>query len=225
MKYLFLKNKIEIKDKILKYYIIQLILLFAYVIINNNVIKYFDLKNFSSMLGLESIKDAYFLDILIKITSYLVIAHLIVKIFTENMLKTIQYIMLRLDNKKWIIYEIFNFSVYVIVMRIVYNLFLYIMFVIFDANIDIATFIIVMAKDIMFYVVILLLVISLLNLFSLNGYNKILSLIPFILILFTFFISIRNISSYILLIFIIVLTVINVKIFVPCRFYTEYCNK
>ena len=110
-------------------------------------------------------------------------------------------------------------------MRIVYNLFLYIMFVIFDANIDIATFIIVMAKDIMFYVVILLLVISLLNLFSLNGYNKILSLIPFILILFTFFISIRNISSYILLIFIIVLTVINVKIFVPCRFYTEYCNK
>lgn len=225
MKYVFLKNKIEIKNNILKYYIILLILLFTYVIINNNVIKYFNLERFSSILGLESIKNAYFLDILIKITSYLVIVHLIVKVFTENTLKTIQYIMLRLDNRKWITYEIINFSIYVIDIRLIYNLLLYVLFAIFGANIEFSYFIIIMVKDIMFYNVILLLVILLLNLFSLNGYNKLLSLIPFFIILITFFMNIKNISLYLLLIFIIILTVTNVKLFIPCRFYTEYCNK
>ena len=225
MKYLYLKNIIEIKNRIFKYYLLQLILLVSYIIINSNVIKYFDLVKYSSILGLENIKGAYFLDILIKITSYLVIIHLIFKVFTENILKTIQYIMIRLNSKKWIFYEIFNYSIYVVIMRVIYNVLLYFSFNLFGSHIIISSFIIVMLKDILFYINILLLILLALNLFSYNGFLKILFIIPIILIISTFFIPVIELPFVFLLMSIVKLLIINIYIFSPSRFYTEYCNK
>ena len=89
MKYLFLRNKIGLKKHILKFYIIQILLLLIYIIINKSLIKNYSTNEYFSLLGLKSIKDSYIMYILIKMTSYLVIIHITIKVFAESIIKNI----------------------------------------------------------------------------------------------------------------------------------------
>lgn len=225
MKYLLLKNKIEIRNNILKFYMLQIALLFIYLMINKSSIPYFGLKEYSSVLGLETIEDSYVVYILMKIMNYLIIIHLIMKVFIDSMLKTIQYVMLRLNSKKWILYEILNFIFYVILLRFMFNLLLYFSFKICGSNIDFGNFILLMIKDILFFLILLLLIILVLNLFSLKKSSKWFIFLPILLIVLSLNVCVSKISFAILIIGFIVLFIFDILIFKPSSFYTQYCNK
>lgn len=225
MKYLFLRNKIGLKKHILKFYIIQILLLLIYIIINKSLIKNYSTNEYFSLLGLKSIKDSYIMYILIKMTSYLVIIHITIKVFAESIIKNIQYIILRINKKKWISYEMSNFIFYIIIMRSIYNILIYLSLSILGMKILFSTFIIIYIKDILFFITLLLSIISILNILCLNNYKKFLIIFPITLIITSLFINLENISIVFLLFNIIILIIINILLFTPTNFYTKYYIK
>lgn len=225
MKYLFLRNKIELKKNILKFYIIQILLVVIYIIINKSVIKNYSTNEYFSLLGLKSIKDSYIIYILIKITSYLIIFHITTKVFVESIIKNIQYIILRINKKKWILYEISNFILYIIIMRSIYNILIYLSLHILGIKILFSTFIITYIKDTLFFITLLLSIISIANISCLNNYKKIIVIFPITVIILSLFINLANIPIVFLLLSVIILIIINTLLFAPTNFYTKYSIK
>ena len=225
MKYLFLRNKIGLKKHILKFYIIQILLLLIYIIINKSLIKNYSTNEYFSLLGLKSIKDSYIMYILIKMTSYLVIIHITIKVFAESIIKNIQYIILRINKKKWISYEMSNFIFYIIIMRSIYNILIYLSLSILGMKILFSTFIIIYIKDILFFITLLLSIISILNILCLNNYKKLFIIFPIALIIISLFINLENIPIIFLLLNVIFLIIINILLFTPTNFYTKYYIK
>lgn len=225
MKYLFLKNSLEIKKNIFKFYIIQILLLGAYLIINKSAIQYLGLTEYATILGLKEIKDAYILHIFLKCVTYLILLYIIVRIFTNSILKTMPYVMLRIDSKKWIFYEMLNFTFYIIGMRLLFNLLLLIGFVLFKGNLSFSNFIYFMVKDMLFSISLSLLVVLALNLFSLKKYGQVLALFPVVFFLASLFIDLSKIPFLIYLLCIVFLFVLNIILFSPSRFYDTYWHK
>ncbi len=224
MKYLFLKNKMQFKSSILKFYLMQLLFIFTYIFINGSAIAYFDLKRYSYILGLGSINEANIFDILIKAMTYLITIYLIVKVFVDSINNTIEYIMIRINKKKWMLLEITNFIFYIFIMRVILNLVVLSCFVLFESSIEFTSYIYIMAIDLMFTINMLLLVILSLNLFSLNNSKKLLSLIPIFIIFASLFKNLSTISFSVYIISIFILIIINIKLFLPSKFYDTYCK-
>lgn len=225
MKYLFLKNKMELKKNIMRFYLIQVFILFLYLLLNGSVVSTFNFVQYAAILGLERIKGSYILNVILKITTYLSLIYIIIKIFVDSMLKTIEYIMLRIDSKKWILYEMLNFIFYIIIMRLFYNLLLFILFLIFKSEISCSNFIYLMTKDMLFFIILSLLLILFLNLFALKRNKKIVSIIPLFFLISSLFVNIYEVSFVILIIYFLILFILNIFLFKPSRFYDEYCKK
>lgn len=225
MKYLLLRNKIEIKRHILKYYVLQIILLLTYLIINKSSIQHSELKDYSAILGLNSINKSYIMYTLIKITSYLVIFHLTVKVFAESILKNIQYIMLRLNNKKWILYEMINFIIYITLMRVIYNIILVVSFKILGVNISFFNYLILFLKDLFFSIDLLLLTILSLNLYSYSRKKQLLTVVPIAIIIISLFLELTKFFVVEFIGIAILLIILNILLFLPSKFYTKYYNE
>lgn len=157
--------------------------------------------------------------------SYLVIINITVKVFVESIIKNIQYLILRINKEKWISYEIFNFTLYIIIIRSIYNILIYLTLSILGMKILFSTFIIIYIKDILFFITLLLSIISILNILCLNNYKKFLIIFPITLIITSLFINLENISIVFLLFNIIILIIINILLFTPTNFYTKYYIK
>lgn len=225
MKYLFLKNKFKFKDNILKFYLIQLLFIFTYIFINGSAITYFDLEQYSYILGLGNIKDANIFYVIAKVMTYLIIIYLIVKMFIDSINNTIEYIMIRANKKKWLLLEIINFIFYVAVMRIILNIEIILCFVLFESNIKLTSYLYMLLIDLLFNICLLLLVILSLNLFSLKNGKNLLGLIPIFIIFLSLFKNLSTIPFYIYIIFSLILIVVNIKLFSPSKFYNKYCTK
>ena len=225
MKYLFLKNKFKFKDNILKFYLIQLLFIFTYIFINGSAITYFDLEQYSYILGLGNIKDANIFYVIAKVMTYLIIIYLIVKMFIDSINNTIEYIMIRVNKKKWLLLEIINFIFYVAVMRIILNIEIILCFVLFESNIKLTSYLYMLLIDLLFNICLLLLVILSLNLFSLKNGKNLLGLIPIFIIFLSLFKNLSTIPFYIYIIFSLILIIVNIKLFSPSKFYNKYCTK
>lgn len=225
MKYLFLKNKFKFKDNILKFYLIQLLFIFTYIFINGSAITYFDLEQYSYILGLGNIKDANIFYVIAKVMTYLIIIYLIVKMFIDSINNTIEYIMIRANKKKWLLLEIINFIFYVAVMRIILNIEIILCFVLFESNIKLTSYLYMLLIDLLFNICLLLLVILSLNLFSLKNGKNLLGLIPIFIIFLSLFKNLSTIPFYIYIIFSLILIIVNIKLFSPSKFYNKYCTK
>lgn len=225
MKYLFLKNKLKFKDNILKFYLIQLLFIFTYIFINGSAITYFDLDQYSYILGLGNIRDANIFYVITKVMTYLIIIYLIVKMFIDSINNTIEYIMIRANTKKWLLLEIINFIFYVAVMRIILNIEMILCFVLFESNIKLTSYLYMLLIDLLFNICLLLLVILSLNLFSLKNGKNLLGLIPIFIIFLSLFKNLSTIPFYIYIIFSLILIIVNIKLFSPSKFYNKYCTK
>ena len=225
MKYLFLKNKLKFKDNILKFYLIQLLFIFTYIFINGSAITYFDLDQYSYILGLVNIIDANIFYVITKVMTYLIIIYLIVKMFIDSINNTIEYIMIRANTKKWLLLEIINFIFYVAVMRIILNIEMILCFVLFESNIKLTSYLYMLLIDLLFNICLLLLVILSLNLFSLKNGKNLLGLIPIFIIFLSLFKNLSTIPFYIYIIFSLILIIVNIKLFSPSKFYNKYCTK
>ena len=225
MKYLFLKNKLKFKDNILKFYLIQLLFIFTYIFINGSAITYFDLDQYSYILGLGNIRDANIFYVITKVMTYLIIIYLIVKMFIDSINNTIEYIMIRANKKKWLLLEIINFIFYVAVMRIILNIEMILCFVLFESNIKLTSYLYMLLIDLLFNICLLLLVILSLNLFSLKNGKNLLGLIPIFIIFLSLFKNLSTIPFYIYIIFSLILIIVNIKLFSPSKFYNKYCTK
>lgn len=225
MKYLFLKNKFKFKDNILKFYLIQLLFIFTYIFINGSAITYFDLEQYSYILGLGNIKDANIFYVIAKVMTYLIIIYLIVKMFIDSINNTIEYIMIRVNKKKWLLLEIINFIFYVAMMRIILNIEIILCFVLFESNIKLTSYLYLLLIDLLFNICLLLLVILSLNLFSLKNGKNLLGLIPIFVIFLSLFKNLSTIPFYIYIIFSLILIIVNIKLFSPSKFYNKYCTK
>ena len=215
----------QFKGGILKFYLMQLLFILVYIFTNGSAIAYFDLERYSYILGLGSINGANIFDILIKVMTYLIIIYLIVKVFVDSINNTIEYIMIRINKKRWMLLEITNFIFYTIIMRVILNLVILSCFVLFDSSIEFTSYIYMMAIDLMFTINMLLLVILSLNLFSLDNGKNLLSLIPIVIIFASLFKNLSNISFSTYIISIFILIIINIKLFSPSKFYDTYCIK
>ena len=225
MKYLFLKNKLKFKDNILKFYLIQLLFIFTYIFINGSAITYFDLDQYSYILGLGNIRDANIFYVITKVMTYLIIIYVIVKMFIDSINNTIEYIMIRANKKKWLLLEIINFIFYVAVMRIILNIEMILCFVLFESNIKLTSYLYMLLIDLLFNICLLLLVILSLNLFSLKNGKNLLGLIPIFIIFLSLFKNLSTIPFYIYIIFSLILIIVNIKLFSPSKFYNKYCTK
>ena len=225
MKYLFLKNKLKFKDNILKFYLIQLLFIFTYIFINGSAITYFDLDQYSYILGLGNIRDANIFYVITKVMTYLIIIYVIVKMFIDSINNTIEYIMIRANKKKWLLLEIINFIFYVAMMRIILNIEMILCFVLFESNIKLTSYLYMLLIDLLFNICLLLLVILSLNLFSLKNGKNLLGLIPIFIIFLSLFKNLSTIPLYIYIIFSLILIIVNIKLFSPSKFYNKYCTK
>lgn len=222
MKYLFLKNRMELKGNILKFYFFQAIFLLVYLLINWKSITYFDINKYATFLGLTSINDITGLYIIIKLMSYLVIIYLVVRVFVDSIVNTIEYLMIRINSKKWMFFEILNFIFYVVVMRLSLYLVISILFTLFHADISFKDYIFVIICDLLFSINLLLLIILLLNLFSFNNCKKWLFIFPLLVIIMSLFINLPTIPFSIYIISILILVFIDICLFSPSRFYNRY---
>lgn len=225
MKYIFLKNAIKSKKNLIKIFLMQLFLIITYIAINGSAIIFLELSDYISFLGLGSINGATIFYALIKVIGYLIIIYAIIKVFTDNIVSSIEYIMLRSNNKKFILLEILNLVIYVLIMRTIINTTLAICFTIFNSSIPYTDYFYVYLKDILFFLNLSLITTSILNILSLEGFKKYLTIFPLLLIATTIYINLYDISIYIYLIFLIILTTINLVTFIPSRFYDTYCTK
>lgn len=225
MKYLFLKNKIQFKSSILKFYLMQLLFIFIYILTNGSAIAYFDLEKYSYILGLGSINGANIFDILIKIITYLIIIYLIVKVFVDSINNTMEYIMIRINKNRWIFLEIINFIFYIVMMRVILNLITFSCFSLFGSNIEFTSYIYVMAIDLFFTINMLLLITLSLNLLCLENGKNLSAFIPIFIIFASLFKNSFNISFSFYIISVIILIIINVRLFSPTKFYNRYCTK
>ncbi len=225
MKYIFLKNAIKSKKNLIKIFLMQLFLIITYIAINGSTIIFLELSDYISFLGLGSINGATIFYALIKVIGYLIIIYAIIKVFTDNIVSSIEYIMLRSNNKKFILLEILNLVIYVLIMRTIINTTVAICFTIFNSSIPYTDYFYVYLKDILFFLNLSLITTSILNILSLEGFKKYLTIFPLLLIATTIYINLYDISIYIYLIFLIILTAINLVTFIPSRFYDTYCTK
>lgn len=225
MKYIFLKNAIKSKKNLIKIFLMQLFLIITYIAINGSTIIFLELSDYISFLGLGSINGATIFYALIKVIGYLIIIYAIIKVFTDNIVSSIEYIMLRSNNKKFILLEILNLVIYVLIMRTIINTIVAICFTIFNSSIPYTDYFYVYLKDILFFLNLSLITTSILNILSLEGFKKYLTIFPLLLIATTIYINLYDISIYIYLIFLIILTAINLVTFIPSRFYDTYCTK
>lgn len=225
MKYIFLKNTIKSKKNLIKFFLMQLFFIITYTAINGSTIIFLELNDYISFLGLGSINESNIFYILIKIIGYLIIIYSIIKVFTDNIVSSIEYIMLRSNNKKFILLEILNLVIYVLIMRTIINTTVATCFIIFNSSISYTDYFYVYLKDILFFINLSLIITSILNTLSLEGFKKYLTIFPLLLIATTIYINLYDISIYIYLIFLIILTTINLVTFIPSRFYDTYCTK
>ncbi len=225
MKYIFLKNAIKSKKNLIKIFLMQLFLIITYIAINGSTIIFLELSDYISFLGLGSINGATIFYALIKVIGYLIIIYAIIKVFTDNIVSSIEYIMLRSNNKKFILLEILNLVIYALIMRTIINTTVAICFTIFNSSIPYTDYFYVYLKDILFFLNLSLITTSILNILSLEGFKKYLTIFPLLLIATTIYINLYDISIYIYLIFLIILTAINLVTFIPSRFYDTYCTK
>lgn len=222
MHYILKKNKLKLNGSLIKHFIILIIFLVLYILINQSVIKYFDINNYYSILGLRSLKNDFFLNEILKCLSYLLISLVAVKLFVENTINSIQYVMIRIDNKKWIFYEMINIIRYVVLIRIIYNAILYLGFIYFGFDMTLIGCLKIAALDLIFYVDLSLLIILISNMISLNNSWKYLAFIPIGIALGTLFLNINTISIIILLFSLPLLLIFNILSFVPSCIYTKY---
>ena len=222
MKFLWLKSKIEIKDKLLLYYILSLLFFVLFIFINIKVIKYFEVEDYSRIIGLNSMKKQDILFTTLQLLSYIMVIYFSIKMYINGITKNIEYVMIRISKKRWIIYEMINCSIYVICMRTFLNIILCTCFIFFNANITINSIIVLYLKDIFFYLNLSLLIILALNLACLVSNLKLLSIIPLVIILITMQIDFTNSSVIYMIIFFMILTLTNIVIFSPSKIYNNY---
>ena len=153
MKYIFLKNAIKSKKNLIKFFLMQLFLIITYIAINGSTIIFLELSDYISFLGLGSINGATIFYALIKVIGYLIIIYAIIKVFTDNIVSSIEYIMLRSNNKKFILLEILNLVIYVFIMRTIINTTVAICFTIFNSSIPYTDYFYVYLKDILFFLI------------------------------------------------------------------------
>lgn len=228
MKYMLLKDYNLMKDKLLKYFVLQCIILLFLLFLNSKSIQYFSEKDLGYFLGINNLANCFSLDMIYKILSYIIIIYINLKLILYNLFQSTEFVNLRIDSKKYIFNEMINISMFIIVMRIILFIIVFALFLIFNTKISILLFFRILIKDILFYLLLSLLVVTIVSLFSKSKKFALITFSIVLLYISTLFLDIIDLSAIILFILVIVTFVINVLLFklsLSYNFLEKYINK
>ena len=146
---------------------------------------------------------------LIKIMNYIIIFYVTFKIYLFDILNSAEYLVLRKNYKKIILYNIFINTILIILMRLI----LFVILILFvksnSLNFNVIFFIKIFIKDIIFFNILSLFCLIIININSL-GKNIIYNIIIAPIIFLTLFIDLYKISYVLLIIIYMVLFIISI---------------
>ncbi len=224
MKYIIYKNINLIKEKILKYFLLQILFLLIILFIDKSVIQYLNNYDTLNYLGIMNIINCSNIEKLIKIMNYIIIFYVTFKIYLFDILNSAEYLVLRKNYKKIILYNIFINTILIILMRLI----LFVILILFvksnSLNFNVIFFIKIFIKDIIFFNILSLFCLIIININSL-GKNIIYNIIIAPIIFLTLFIDLYKISYVLLIIIYMVLFIISIKLSKFTKIYNYYRRK
>lgn len=224
MKYIIYKNINLIKEKILKYFLLQILFLLIILFIDKSVIQYLNNYDTLNYLGIMNIINCSNIEKLIKIMNYIIIFYVTFKIYLFDILNSAEYLVLRKNYKKIILYNIFINTILIILMRLI----LFVILILFvksnSLNFNVIFFIKIFIKDIIFFNILSLFCLIIININSL-GKNIIYNIIIALIIFLTLFIDLYKISYVLLIIIYMALFIISIKLSKFTKIYNYYRRK
>ena len=224
MKYIIYKNINLIKEKILKYFLLQILFLLIILFIDKSVIQYLNNYDTLNYLGIMNIINCSNIEKLIKIMNYIIIFYVTFKIYLFDILNSAEYLVLRKNYKKIILYNIFINTILIILMRLI----LFVILILFvksnSLNFNVIFFIKIFIKDIIFFNILSLFCLIIININSL-GKNIIYNIIIAPIIFLTLFIDLYKISYVLLIIIYMALFIISIKLSKFTKIYNYYRRK
>lgn len=219
MKYLMIKNISLFRAKLLKYFILELLFIILFLIVDFNSFYMFDDSIFYLYLGLTNFLDCDILFKILKIVNLFVVMHITINLFLRDLTNNTEYLFLRMDKKKWVINNIINITIFLIVMRLILNVIVVFFFYLFNHSLTFGFFLATLFKDFLYYEIIVLFTLLLI---SCLGIKKYIIIIPISFILISMFFDINSINNIYLILINSILIFFNFLIFRPNKIYDEF---
>ncbi len=209
MKYYFLEIKDLYKSKILKYFIIELILFFYYCVMMRNT----DIDPYSILFGINTLNFSNIFESILRLINTSVILFSTYTIYFFDLFRSAEFTLLREDSKSYLLKHL----IIILIFNIITILVFLIIFMIIFKNINL-DFLIICIKGLINIIYISLIGINIVN--TLSYKNYVLLFVTLILLILNFtFISKYMILELVGIIFILIYNFIKVK---PQKVYDRF---
>lgn len=222
MKYMLIKNINLLKDKLFKYFFLQIVMVFLMLFIDYVTITELENDFIAGYLGLFSIKELPIVELIFKMISVLIVAYVTLKILLNCIEYSGTYVALRIKKIKWILFNILNCGIYTILMRIIIIFIFVLAFIASGHHFEMSYLLKVIATDLLFYTSISICSILILTLAANNIVGKICAVLLLILLIAAQLINILEVAVIYLLIILLVLVIINILTFNPIKMSNAY---
>ena len=217
MKYLIIKNINLIKEKLLKFYLAQLVMVILALIIDYSVIPLLKIEDSYNYLGLNKLEANGILEILIKLVSLLIVIYITTRIYLREINSSTEYTALRLNKYKWSAYNTISCIAFILLMRIIIIVITYSAFYLGNHSLYIGFLFNVLSKDMLYYIAISMITMNIMNLVSNNLIGKLFGTLLLLFLVFLLKIDIISIPVGMLVLAVVIMSIINIISFNPIK--------